>query len=722
MLKNILNKIIMDNQEQTNSVERISLAFNGVESNGYSSGVSIDDDGRHIIFSSDATNLVPNDTNNSTDTFIYDRSNKTVELINIAPNNTQADAPVSIGSISGDSRYITFASSASNLVANDTNGQRDIFVYDRVAKTTERVSVASNGTQANDLNLFNAISDDGRYVAFESMASNLVENDTNGQRDIFVYDRVAKTTERINVASNGTQANNHASLDSISDDGRYITFSSNATNLVANDTNKQSDVFVYDRVAKTTERVSVASNGTQANGSSNFGSISGDGRYIAFESAANNLVENDTNKQSDIFVYDRVAKTTERINVASNGTQPNGYSYGASISDDGRYIAFLSEADNLVVDDTNERANIFIYDRVEQTTKSFDGNSVPSISGNGGYVVFNSSLDNLVVNDTNQAGDVFLIDLNTSSTDPGTTDPGTTDPGTTDPGTTEPGTTDPGTTDPGTTDPGTTDPGTTDPGTTDPGTTDPGTTKPGTTEPGTTDPGTTEPGTTDPGTTDPGTTKPGTTEPGTTDPGTTDPGTTKPGTTEPGTTDPGTTDPGTTDPGTINLSLDRFSTDEVHRFYQFEKGFHLYTIDDVEIDYVREKSASGELSYQYEAEKFRVLSDDKDALTGATLEGVEAVYRFFNTDTGSHLYTTDEVEKAFIEENLPNYNSEGIKYHAFESQPQGIETIPVFRLLNGDTGSHLYTIEQSELNYIQENLPNFSLENNGEAAFYVFEL
>ena len=587
----------MNNQQSTNSIKRISLASNGVESNGYSSGVSIADDGRYIIFSSDATNLVPNDTNNSTDIFIYDRTNQTVELINIAPNNTEADAPVSIGSISGNSRYITFASNASNLVANDTNQQRDIFVYDRVEKTTERISVASEGTQANDLNLFNAISDDGRYVAFESMASNLVANDTNGQRDIFIRDRVEKTTERVNVASDGTQANNHASLHSISDDGRYITYCSNASNLVANDTNKQSDVFVYDRVEKTTERISVASDGTQANGYSHFGSISGDGRYVAFESAANNLVANDTNNRTDIFVYDRVEKTTERVNVAIDNAGSNGDSYGASISDDGRYIAFLSEADNLVVDDTNERADIFVYDRVEQTTKRFDGNSFPTISGNGEYVVFNSSLDNLVLDDTNQAGDVFLIDLNTSSTNPGTSNPGTND-----------------------------------------------------------------------------------------------------------------------------LSLDNFTTDEVHRFYQFEKGFHLYTTDDVEIDYVREKSASGELSYQYEAEKFRVLSDDKDALTGATLEGVEAVYRFFNTETGSHLYTTDEVEKVYIEENLPNYNSEGIKYYAFESQPQGIETIPVFRLLNGDTGSHLYTIEQSELNYIQDNLSNFTLENNGEAAFYVFEL
>ena len=499
--------------------------------------------------------------------------------------------------------------------------------------------------------------------------------------------------------------------------------------------NEQSDVFVYDRVAKTTERVSVASNGTQANGSSSFSSISGDGRYIAFESSASNLVANDTNGQSDIFVYDRQEQTTERVNVASNATQPNGSSYGASISDDGRYVAFLSEANNLVVGDTNQRTDIFVYDRQQQTTRRFDGNSFPSISGNGKYVVFNSSLDDLVVDDTNQAGDVFLIDLGisssdtetTDSTDSGTTDLGTTDSGTTGSGTTGSGTTDTETTDSGTTDSGITDSGTMNSGNTGSGTTGSGTTGSGTTNSGNTNSKTTDSGNTNSETTDSGTTDSGTTDSDSSDSQTTDSGTMNSGNTNTETTDSGTTDTDSSDSQTTDLEatdfdMNRFTTDEVHRFYQFEKGFHLYTIDDVEIDYVREQSASGELSYQYEAEKFRVLSDDKDALTGATLEGVEAVYRFFNTDTGSHLYTTNEVERDFIEDNLPNYNPEGIKYHAFESQPEGIETIPVYRLLNTDTGSHLYTIDQNELNYIQDNLSNFSLENNGEAAFYVFDL
>ena len=570
-----------------NSITRISLASDGTEANGYSGSNSISDNGRYIPFSSNATNLFSNDTNGYVDTFIYDRVEQTVELISLAPDGSQANNSSGSGSISGDGRYVTFASFASNLVPNDTNEQRDIFIYDRVNQTTELVSTASDAAIANGNSYFSVVNDNGRYVAFESDASNLVANDTNGQRDIFIRDRLNQTIELASVSNDGTQANGVSELGSISDDGRYVVFESDASNLVADDTNGQRDVFVRDRLNQTIERVSVSGDGTQANGVSEYSSISGNGRYVVFESDANNLVLNDTNERRDIFIYDRVEQTTELASVSGDGTIGNLDSSNPSISDDGRYVSFLSAANNLVAGDTNQRSDVFIYDRVEQTTTRTKADSFASISGNGQYVVFNSGLDDLVFEDNNEAGDVFAIDLNESIG---------------------------------------------------------------------------------------------------------------------------------------GFEMNRFNTDEIHRFYQFEKGFHLYTTDDVEIDYVIEKSLTGELSYQHEAEKFRVLSDDKDALTGASLEGVDAVYRFFNTDTGAHLYTTDEVERAFIEENLPNYNAEGIKYYAFETKPEGIETLPVFRLLNTDTGSHLYTIEPSELNYIQENLPNFSLENNGEATFHVFEL
>ncbi len=572
----------MNNQEQSYSTKRISITSDSTQGNGQSGSNSISDDGRFVSFESNATNLVPNDFNGQTDTFIYDRLKQTVELISIAPDGTQANGSSSSGELSSNGRFLTFASFASNLVPNDTNGQRDIFVYDRLNKAIELVTVASDGTQANGLSLFSAISDDGRYVAYESTADNLVSGDTNELKDIFVYDRIEKTTKRINLSANGTQANGSSDLGGLSNDGRYISYTSDASNLVPGDTNGQSDIFVYDLTTNSTQRINLASNGTQANGDSNSSSLSSDGRYIAYESTASNLVTNDTNGQSDIFVYDLIESTTERVDVNSDGIQSNGDSSAATISDDGRYVAFLSEANNLVADN-NAQFNIFLRDRTEQTTISLDGDSFPTISGNGQNVLFTSSLDTLVADDTNDTGDVFVISEK-------------------------------------------------------------------------------------------------------------------------------------------NTDISRFTTDDVHRFYQFEKGFHLYTTDDNEINVVQEQSAAGQLSYQYEAEKYTVLSDNKDALTGETLSGVKPVYRFFNTDTGAHLYTTDENEKGVIEDTLPNYNFEGIKYYAFESEPTEIDTIPVFRMLNNDSGSHLYTIDQNELNYIQENLPNFSFENNGNAVFHVFEL
>ncbi|MGL5944153.1 MAG: right-handed parallel beta-helix repeat-containing protein [Waterburya sp.] len=161
---------------------------------------------------------------------------------------------------------------------------------------------------------------------------------------------------------------------------------------------------------------------------------------------------------------------------------------------------------------------------------------------------------------------------------------------------------------------------------------------------------------------------------------------------------------------------------EIHRFYQHEKGFHLYTSDVTEIADIQAKSQTGELAYNYESEKFNVLSSDKDALTGADIAGAEEVYRFFNTQTGAHLYTMDEVEKDHIQNNLSNYNYEGIKFYAFEEAQENIETVPVFRMLNGQSGSHLFTVDQTEINYIQNNLPNFSIEGDNGVAFYVMEL
>ena len=236
---------------------------------------------------------------------------------------------------------MAFVSYASNLVSGDTNEWDDIFVYDRQADITTRVSVASDGTQGNDWSYTPSISADGRYVAFQSASTNLVSDDSNGFFDIFVHDRQTGTTTLVSVASDGSLGNNASNSTSISADGRYVAFLSGATNLVSEDTNLgHEDVFVHDRQTGQTSLVSRASDGTQGIYGSSSPSISADGRFVAFSSFAYNLVSEDTNNMYDIFVHDRQTGATTRVSVASDGTQGYDDSIGAYISADGRYVAF----------------------------------------------------------------------------------------------------------------------------------------------------------------------------------------------------------------------------------------------------------------------------------------------------------------------------------------------------------------------------------------------
>jgi tricorn protease-like protein len=278
--------------------------------------------------------------------------------------------------------------------------------------------VRSNGNQANRNSYTPSISADGRYVAFYSNASNLVRGDTNGASDVFVRDRRTGTTSRVSVRSNGNQANRNSSVPSISGNGRYVAYYSNASNLVRGDTNNKYDAFVHDRQTGKTTRVSVRSNGNQANGQTWSAAISGNGRYVAFYSRSSNLVRGDTNDGADAFVHDRQTGKTRRVSVNSNENQGNRASYFPSISEDGRYVAFFSGASNLVRGDTNSRFDVFVRDRRTGTTRRVSvssngnqGNRVsgwPAISADGGHVAFQSNASNLVPGDTNNTYDLFV--------------------------------------------------------------------------------------------------------------------------------------------------------------------------------------------------------------------------------------------------------------------------------------------------------------------------
>jgi uncharacterized repeat protein (TIGR01451 family) len=397
---------------------RVSVASDGNEANGRSSNPSLSADGRHVAFTSFASNLVPGDTNGGYDVFVHDRETGETTRVSVASDGMQANSGSSNPSISACGRYVAFDSHASNLVPGDTNGIWDVFVYDRETGETTRVSVASDGSQGNGYSQHPSISSGGRHVAFISWASNLVPGDTNEVNDVFVHDRATGETIRVSVASDGAQANGESHNPSISADGRHVAFTSFASNLVPGDTNGGYDVFVHDRETGETTRVSVASDGTEANYGSHYPSISADGRYVAFDSDASNLVPGDTNWHTDVFVHDRETGETTRVSVASDGTEANSGSSHPSISVDGQYVAFTSWASNLVPGDWNDTIDVFLYDRetgettrvsvASEGTEANDGSLNPSISAGGHYVAFGSDASNLVPEDTNETMDVFV--------------------------------------------------------------------------------------------------------------------------------------------------------------------------------------------------------------------------------------------------------------------------------------------------------------------------
>ncbi|GIK58994.1 MAG: hypothetical protein HND44_16135 [Chloroflexi bacterium] len=399
---------------------RASVSSGGGQGNAASSRPAVSADGRYVAFSSDANNLVSGDTNGVTDIFVYDRVSNTTQRVSIRTGGEQANGPSFSPAISDDGRIVAFSSLASNLVSGDTNGRADVFVHDRQTGQTSLMSVVLNGT-ANGDSRDPDVSGDGRYVVFASSASNLVGGDTNQADDIFRWDRVALIMERISVDSNGAQANDFSRHPAINGNGQRIVFTSDAGNLVAGDGNFTADIFLRDTSTGTTSRVSITDGGGEANGTSWLPDISAGGQHIVFVSFATNLVGNDNNGYADVFLRNTGTGRTHIISIATDGTQGNNWSEDPSVSADGRYVAFDSFATSLSPGTSPDLRKLFVRDRTTNTlllasisTQGIIGNQASreaALAANGRYVAYTSDATNLVANDTNQAADVFLHDF-----------------------------------------------------------------------------------------------------------------------------------------------------------------------------------------------------------------------------------------------------------------------------------------------------------------------
>ncbi|PZS25513.1 MAG: hypothetical protein DLM59_20035, partial [Pseudonocardiales bacterium] len=293
--------------------------------------------------------------------------------ISVSSAGGQANGNSVSTSISPDGRYVAFGSDASNLVPGDTNRSQDVFIRDRQTGLTSRVSVTGSGAQAaccySDADANPSVSPDGRFVVFTSAAPTLVTGDINDAVDVFVRDRLAGTTRRVNVSGAGGQAESGSvsgtsgsGTSEVSANGRFIAFFSNARNLVPGDTNGSWDVFLRDMQAGVTRRISYSGTGVQGNAESDQNAISADGRYVVFESFASNLVPGDTNSRIDVFLRDWQAGVTRRISYSGTGAPGNNDSADPAISADGRYVAFFSNSTNLVPGDTNGKIDVFLRD------------------------------------------------------------------------------------------------------------------------------------------------------------------------------------------------------------------------------------------------------------------------------------------------------------------------------------------------------------------------
>ncbi len=403
--------------------ERVSVGDGGAESDGNSYDGAVTGNGRFIALNSDATNLMPAAGNANEDIFVRDRKTGTNLLASRNLSGGEGNNDSRSPAISDNGRYVVFGSYATDLVAGDANFVHDIFLTDMRTGVVTRISEPPGGGDSDGHSFLYgaAISKNGRYVVYYSTASNLV-SDGGGNYFIYLYDRVKGTNTLISRNPAGTPANGECDDPSISPNGRFVAYYSSASDLVAGDSPGNQDVFVYDVKKGTTRKASVGLLGAEANGSSLDPVVSNNGRWVAFFSDATNLVANDTNGHFDVFLADLDAGSTRRVSVTADGTEGSADSYSAAMSADGKVLVFYTSASNLDPGDANgTQDDIYRFDTktgvltllsVNAAGVGGDGQSflaAPSLSSNGKYLAFSSSATNLILGDANGLDDQYLI-------------------------------------------------------------------------------------------------------------------------------------------------------------------------------------------------------------------------------------------------------------------------------------------------------------------------
>jgi len=386
----------------------VSADVDGGKGNGLDAAYppALAGEARHVAFASTSANLVPGDANGRSDVFVRDLDPATgiwrTSRISAAFSGGEADGDSFDPSVSADGRYVAFASDATNLVANDRNGTTDVFLWDRRGQAEDRiVRVSANGLggDGNGYSWEPSVSADGKVVSFLSEASNLVPGDGNGYIDVFVWDRSASLGP-LTLVSGGMsgQGDGGAWQQVLSADGSAVAFVSDATNLVPGDDNLSSDVFVHDGSTGRTTLESRASDGTVGDSWSFFPAISADGGVVAFDSVASNFARNE-GERPDVFVRDRSTGRTTLVSVGPAAAKADHASFAPSLSADGRWVAFDSYATNLVPQDANGYgSDVFVRDLVSETTTlasvdvtgmtQFDQAYNAAVSPDGDHVAF----------------------------------------------------------------------------------------------------------------------------------------------------------------------------------------------------------------------------------------------------------------------------------------------------------------------------------------------